>query len=183
MNDYEWEKIEEKYGRLMMMIAHRIGGDQIANSFEDSTQELTISCMDALRCFKKKTTKTFDEFFETKEFDKYIKTCLWNRKNNNGSKIKKKLGVTRGVSLKEEMLNDKAFDASAVAADVSAFADYDLDDECFEVVRLILSDGQMIKPNGRLNINRLCKQTNKPKQKIRFIVERLQQTYKDYNNE
>ena len=87
MNNTEWNTVTKKYGKLMYMIAHRVGGDAITNSVDDSFQELSISAMDAVSTFSRKTDKKFEEFFKTKEFDKYIKTCLWNRKNSLGIKI------------------------------------------------------------------------------------------------
>ena len=67
----------------MFAISYRIGGDNICNSIEDSVQELSITAMDACQAYEKKTGETFDEYIETVNFNKYIKTCLWNRKNNN----------------------------------------------------------------------------------------------------
>ena len=84
ISNEEWEFVQKKYGSLIYMIAHRIGGDKITNDFDDSVQEIRMSAMDAIRTYKKKTDVPFDKFFITKDFDKYIKTCLWNRKNSNG---------------------------------------------------------------------------------------------------
>ena len=75
----QWETVEKKYKKLMWHISHRIGQDAITNSIDDSYQELSIACLDAIRTFGKSTGKDFDEFFDTIPFDKYIKTCLWNK--------------------------------------------------------------------------------------------------------
>ena len=169
LNDTQWKQITKKYGKLMWMISHRVGGDTITNSVEDSYQELSMSAMDAVRTFSNKTTKPFDEFFSTKEFDKYIKTCLWNKKNSLGIKIQKKKVVNNAMSFEPE--------------DVSGFADIELDDECRKVVEVILRDGKVIKPNGKININRLVRETGKSKPRIKYIIERLESYYQDYENE
>ena len=136
-------KIEEKYRRLIFAIAHRIGGDPVTNAFEDSVQNLYISALDAVRTFSKKTEATFEDFFDTVEFDKYIKTCLWNRKNNAGSKIQKRKPVARHATIEE---------------------------------------GKMVKPNGKVNMNRLIEQTGFSKQKIKSVFNQIRIAYREYNN-
>ena len=73
----------------------------VATDFDDSQQELSITALDAVDAYARKTGLEFDEFFSTREFDKYIKTCLWNKKNNLGNKIKKKYHIRSYVSISE----------------------------------------------------------------------------------
>jgi len=101
LTDSQWSQIHKKYKRLMYAVSHRIGGDKIANDFDDSQQELAITTMDAVDAYARKTGLTFDEFFSTRAFDKYIKTCLWNKKNNLGNKIKKKYHIRSCVSISD----------------------------------------------------------------------------------
>tara|TARA_R100000458_G_C8258685_1_gene234432 strand:- start:751 stop:1314 length:564 start_codon:yes stop_codon:yes gene_type:complete len=184
LSDTQWKQITKKYGKLMWMISHRVGGDTITNSVEDSYQELSMSAMDAVRTFSNKTTKPFDEFFSTKEFDKYIKTCLWNKKNSLGIKIQKKKVVNNAMSFEPELVSEEeTYEGSGIPIDVSGFADIELDDECRKVVEVILRDGKVIKPNGKININRLVRETGKSKPRIKYIIERLESYYQDYENE
>ena len=205
ISNEEWEKVEKKYKNLIYMIAHRIGGDKITNDFDDSVQEVSFSAMDAIRTYKKKTDESFDDFFNTKEFDKYIKTCMWNRKNANGIKIQKKAHIRNTISLNqhEELFffdDDNCGDSkqsaslpvnqtatkiteatSGVDEVFKSFSDVNMDEETRSVVSLVEDDGKMIKPNGRLNINRLAKILGKNKHQVKYILERLQTQLKDYN--
>ena len=181
MSDAEWKMVTKKYGKLMWMISHRVGGDAITNSVDDSYQELSMSAMDAVRTFSKKTTKDFTEFFTTKEFDKYIKTCLWNKKNSLGIKIQKKKVVNNAMSFEPELVSEEeTYEGSGIPIDVSGFAEIELDEECRVVVECILRDGKTIKPNGKININRLVRETGKSKPRIKYIIERLGTFYQDY---
>jgi len=178
-------KIEEKYRRLIFAIAHRIGGDPVTNAFEDSVQNLYISALDAVRTFSKKTEATFEDFFDTVEFDKYIKTCLWNRKNNAGSKIQKRKPVARHVTIEEDILSlEDLFHGDEVRMDLSGFGEVllDMDDQARSVVRRILEDGKMVKPNGKVNMNRLIEQTGFSKQKIKSVFNQIRIAYREYNN-
>ena len=203
ISDNEWDKINEKYGGLIYMIAHRIGGDKITNDFDDSVQEIRLSAMDAVRTYRKKTTDEFDVFVTTKDFDKYIKTCLWNRKNSNGTKIQKKAHIRNTVSLSKyddlwyaeddncgdarqqplfTLTKDEIVKAtSGVDEMFKSFSDVRMDEETKSVVSLVFSDGKMIKPNGMLNINKIAQMLGKKKHQVKYIVNRLQKQLKDYN--
>ena len=205
ITDKEWEMVEEKYRGLIYMIAHRIGGDKITNDFDDSVQEISLSAMDAIRTYKKKTTDSFEVFFATKDFDKYIKTCLWNSKNSNGIKIQKKAHIRNTISLNqhEELFyadDDNCGDSkqqsspslSRTATKIveatsgldevfQSFSDVNMDSETRSIVSLVEEDGKMIKPNGMLNINRLARTLGKKKHQVKYIVERLETQLKDYN--
>jgi len=198
----EWESVQKKYGSLIYMIAHRIGGDRITNDFDDNVQEIRMSAMDAVRTYSKKTTDSFNTFFPTKDFDKYIKTCLWNRKNSNGIAIQKKAHIRNTISLStnediffadDENCGDSRQQArtyieskiskatSGVDEMFKSFRDVNMDTDTRSIVSLIEADGKMIKPNGMLNINRIAKSLGKKKHQVKYIVERLQTQLKDYN--
>ena len=61
LNDTQWKQITKKYGKLMWMISHRVGGDTITNSVEDSYQEQSMSAMDAVRTFSNKTINPYED--------------------------------------------------------------------------------------------------------------------------
>jgi hypothetical protein len=178
------EKIKEKYEKLIFMISHRVGGDPITNSFDDSVQDLYISALDAVRTYSKKTDETFEEFFDTVEFDKYIKTCLWNRKNNSGAKIQKRKPISKYVTIEEDILSlEDLFQGDETRMDLSGFGEVliDMDEQSQDLVRTILQDGKMIKPNGNVNINRLARETGFSKQKLKSVFNQIRIAYREYN--
>ena len=184
----QWDKIHNKYKRLMYAVAYRIGGDKVAQDFDDSNQELALTAMDAVNAYAKKTKKEFDDFWDTRAFDKYIKTCLWNKKNNLGNKIKKKYGIRQCVSLSS---NPELFgggeggkcDSSLEDFNhsISAFDDAPLDKLAKEIADHVLGDMRIIKPDGTLNISKLSRLTNKPKSEVRLSIERMKHELRDYN--
>ena len=188
LTDEQWEKIHKKYARLMYAVAYRIGGDKVAQDFDDSNQELALTTMDAVSAYSKKTGKKFDEFWGTVAFDKYIKTCLWNKKNNLGNKIKKKYGIRRCVSLSAnpELFGGGEGDSCDSSLEdgppsASAFDDAPLDSIAKEITDYVLGDMRIIKPDGSLNISKLSRLTNKPKSEVRHAIERMKYDLRDYN--
>ena len=198
----QWEWLEEKYGKLLHHIAYKIGGDAIINGHEDSYQDLCIAMLDTVNAFDGKTPDSFDEYKSSRGFDKYIKTCLWNRKNSNGIAIQKKAHIRNTISLStnediffadDENCGDSRQQArtyieskiseatSGVDEMFKSFGDVNMDTDTRSIVTLVESDGKMIKPNGMLNINRIAKSLGKKKHQVKYIVERLQTQLKDYN--
>ena len=174
------ERIRKRYGKLIFMIAHRIGGDTVVNSFDDSCQELYITACDACEAFGRKQELEFEDFFDTGEFHKYIKSCLWNKKNNVGRNITKKKILNNKFSLDEELFGDEslvteAFDVSALLADVR------MNPECKDVLRHLLNDFSLVKPNGNLNVSKLARVLDKDKKQTKVLIDHLQHIFKDYN--
>tara|TARA_R100000008_G_scaffold40816_1_gene23440 strand:+ start:507 stop:1088 length:582 start_codon:yes stop_codon:yes gene_type:complete len=189
LDDEQWAKILKKYKRLMYAVCHRIGGDKIANDFDDSQQELSITAIDAVDAYSRKTGLKFDEFFETQDFDKYIKTCLWNRKNNLGNRIKKRYHIRSCVSISEnpELFSTETgptYASSSMEVDapsVSAFDDASMGDLERRITDAVMDDMRIIKPDGSLNVSKLARNLNTTKQEIRNALSRLQNTLQDYN--
>tara|TARA_R110000851_G_scaffold98020_7_gene212361 strand:+ start:467 stop:1048 length:582 start_codon:yes stop_codon:yes gene_type:complete len=189
ITDSQWAQIQKKYKRLMYAVSHRIGGDKIANDFDDSQQELAITTMDAVDAYSRKTGLEFDEFFGTIPFDKYIKTCLWNKKNNLGNKIKKKYKIRSYISISEnpELFSTgtgTTFGSSSLEVEaplISAFDDAPLDTLCRGITTAVTNDVKIIKPDGSLNISKLSRQLNSTKQEIRGAIARLKFQLQDYN--
>ena len=187
----QWFKIHKKYKRLMYAVAHRIGGDKVAHDLDDSNQELAITAMDACDAFSRKTGEDFDTYFGTIPFDKYIKTCLWNKKNNVGGKIKKKYEIRRYVSLSsnpEQFSTETGSTFGSASLEqqptsVSAFDDADLDTTAQAIADAVIDDMRIIKPDGSLNISKLSRITNKPKNEVRTAIAKMQFDLRDYNNE
>lgn len=83
----------------MHKIAHSISGDY-AIEHEDCVQALWIAVIDAIDGFTRQKdgiNGAIEDFINTKGFDQYIKTVLWNCKNKCGADIKKKYSIQRDV--------------------------------------------------------------------------------------
>jgi hypothetical protein len=165
MNDKEMELIEEKYGKLIHKIGHWISGDNAIAGHEDNTQDIWIAAMEAIRGYSKKENQTFDEFWGSKGFDKYIKTCLWNVKNSKGAKITKRYPLTKGtvdVFECEEVLqmNDKEDSSADMAFLIDDLSNLLTDTEA-NAVKVLVEDPSYIKATGKANINALSRTLGK----------------------
>ena len=176
----QWEWLEKKYGKLLHHIAYRIGGDSITNDHEDSYQELSIAVLDTVAMFDKTSNMSFEEYKTTSGFDKYIKTVLWNRKNNLGSKIVKRAPLRKQVSIDEQILKDKVHDP---IESFTPFGNEALDTDIEELVQQVVLDARIIKPSGDFNISRLCRRLDKSKSQVNFIIQKLQKTLEPYNEQ
>ena len=177
MNDKQLELIEQKYGKLIHKIGHWISGDNAISSHDDNTQDIWIAAMEAIRGYEKKENMTFDEFWGTKGFDKYIKTCLWNVKNSKGAKITKKFNITRNtvdIVDNEEVLQKE--DPSVSSPETDIFIEEIqpmLNGDQQTLVRAILEDPTYIKPSGKVNINALAKTTGKTWNEVSILLKDL----------
>ena len=177
MNDKQLELIEQKYGKLIHKIGHWISGDNAISSHDDNTQDIWIAAMEAIRGYEKKENMTFEEFWGTKGFDKYIKTCLWNVKNSKGAKITKKFNITRNtvdIVDNEEVLQKE--DPSVSSPETDIFIEEIqpmLNGDQQTLVRAILEDPTYIKPSGKVNINALAKTTGKTWNEVSILLKDL----------
>jgi len=177
MNDTQHELIEEKYGNLIYKIAHNISGDRATATIEDNVQELWISAIEAIRGYAKKESLSFEEFWGTTGFDKYIKTCLWNSKNNRGAKITKKFKINRDVvsisdnqevlTIVDESVPDPEFDM--FMEDTGKI----LTDEELSVVSILIQDPSYIKPSGKANIEAVARFLNKTRSQTSAIIDSI----------
>ena len=177
MNNQQMQLIEEKYGKLIHKIGHWISGDNAIAGHEDNTQDIWIAAMEAIRGYEKKENQTFEQFWGSKGFDKYLKTCLWNVKNSKGAKITKKYPITKGtvdVVGNEEVL--QMVDPTIVAHDTEMFIEEIKEmltaDEA-TVVKCILDDPRYLKPSGKVNINALAKQLGTTWNDVNNIVSQI----------
>tara|TARA_R110000765_G_scaffold79511_2_gene156480 strand:- start:489 stop:1070 length:582 start_codon:yes stop_codon:yes gene_type:complete len=180
LTDAQWDKIWDKYKNLMYSISYRIGGDKICNSIDDSIQELCITAMDACRTYGKKTEKSFEEYVNTIPFNKYIKTCLWNRKNNNGLKIEKKRAINTHATLDENIAETESNVQTDVCPVSALIDDVCLDAELVSVRDVLIQDTSMIKPNGTINVTKLSKFLGRTKQQTQKALAELKTQYKDF---
>jgi len=175
----QFAEIKEKYGRLIYTIAHKIGGDSVVSSVEDSVQDIYCSALDACEAYGRKCGESFDEFFDTIDFDKYIKSAMWNKKNNQGALITKKYSVNNHMTINDEILErDEVMyelsDASSLRFDV------EFDDTEEELLKHILNDHKLIKPNGNLNYSKASRLMGVDKRELIPMMRKLQSKLKDY---
>ena len=159
----QWNKIETKYGMLMHKISHKISGDVATASFDDNLQDIRLAAMEAVMGFEKQNdgaNGTFDEFWESKGFDKYIKTCMWTKKNNKGAKITKKAPILKGTvsTDMEEVLEIEADLGDPDAAILLEEISYLLTPLQQIIIETVVKDPTLIKPNGRINIKKVSEE-------------------------
>ena len=183
LSEDQWGKINNKYGRLMYKISHQISGDTAISNFDDNLQDIRLAAMEAVIGFEKQNEGAngkFDEFWGTKGFDQYIKTCMWTKKNNKGAKITKKSPILKGrVSLdKEEVIMKEAptspLDVTLLFEEIS----FSLTPTQQSIVEIIIGDPTLIKPSGKINVKRLSEmldvswfETNKQIKGLSFVLQ------------
>jgi len=173
----QWVKIDEKYSRLLWTISHRISGDRALASLEDNFADLQIVALEAVAGFEKKTGRKFDEFWGEKLFDQYIKTCLWNFKNNKGARIAQRYNINRDVvstSQNEEVLKLESkdgshFDFEFFLEDISAL----FTEEQKGVLAALVRCPSCVKINGTINISKVAKKVDMGWQVTADIVKSL----------
>ncbi len=171
LTDEDWEWIEKKYGSLLHHIAYRVGGDPITYDHDDSYQELVIAVLDTVRTFDSTTGQKFQEYKDSKHFDKYLKTVLWNRKNNMGSKIVKREPLRRQVTIDDDLLADKVH---LPCESFVPFGNEDFTEAERTMIDEILHDPKIVKPNGKFNISRVCRNLDITKNDAKRLINRLQ---------
>jgi len=177
MNDTQMQLIESKYGKLIHKIGHWISGDTAISAHDDNTQDIWIAAMEAIQGYSKKEDQSFDEFWGSVGFDKYIKTCMWNVKNSKGAKITKKFNITRdtvNIIDNEEVL--QMADPKAMVSDLDIYLSdiaNKITKEQAEAVKLLVRDPKLIKPSGKVNISALAKKLNKTWNETNSLMEDL----------
>lgn len=161
VTDAQWKIIIEKWGLLIFTIARRISGDNAIADFDENVADLHEAALDAIIGYEKQGGNgTLEDFLETEGFGKYMKTCLWNKKNSKGKGIKKRYPIhssTISVSEFEEIIEDK----SAVESELTESDDFmevfrkNLSEKERELIELILNHPGSIKQNGTLNVAHL----------------------------
>jgi hypothetical protein len=162
MTSEQWEKIHKKYGNLMYKISYQISGDDKATSaFDDNLQDIRLAAMEAVIGFEKQNggaNGKFDDFWGSKGFDQYIKTCMWTKKNNKGAKITKKAPILRGT-VSSDLEKVLEIPACTGDPDISALLEeiaYRLTAAQQKIITLVVKDPTFIKPSGRMNVKRLA---------------------------
>jgi hypothetical protein len=168
----QWEKVNDKYGNLIYTICHNISGDPHLCAINDLKADLHIITLEAIETYGRKTNQTFDEFFETEVFGKYLKTCLWNYKNNRGAKITKKRKIRNMPSI-DAMFSEEDFNTLEVFTDPKSCGgeslelqveDFkaSLDENQKQLISQVVDNPELIKANGKINCLGLSVMNKKP---------------------
>ena len=164
LTNEQWTKIDKKYGKLMYTISHQISGDDKGiSSFDDNLQDIRLAAMEAVMGFEKQNEGAngkFDEFWGSKGFDQYIKTCMWTKKNNKGAKITKKAPILRGTvsTDKEEILNIAESCGDCEATLFLEDLSYYLTPIQQQVVSMLVKDPTLVKVSGKINVKRVAEE-------------------------
>jgi hypothetical protein len=149
------EQIKTKYGKLISTIALNISGDNFTASYEDNVQDLWLSVLEAIDGFKRQgggVNGEFNDFWGSTGFDKYIKTCLWTKKNNKGGKITKNKGVRNMLSLGDDkkildIPDKRGTQIETKPSFYQALSDFERD-----ILEFVVENENSLKKNGKINI-------------------------------
>ena len=164
LTNEQWALYEERYGKLMRTIALKISGDDAVANPEDNYSDLCIAAIESINGFENKTGMGFDEAINTKLFDGYTKTVLWNRKAKKGIPLTKRMDFrNKHLSLDYQ----PGFDASdcgsltGIIEDKRSTTDLssiELDDlvesqkpEIKKILSEIIRDPNLIRKDGTIN--------------------------------
>lgn len=160
------KKIEEKYGNLIYKIAQAISGDSAISEYEDNVQDLWMAAMDAVDGFQRQhegRNGKFDDFWGDTGFDKYIKTCLWTKKNNKGAKITKKFKVNGKVSALEDFdykeVEDKNISVPTIELE-EFYNRFTIEEKT--IIAIISNNPDSVKGSGGVNVSLISKELNIP---------------------
>ena len=110
-----YDIIHEKYDKLLWSIAAKISGDYAIADVEDNYQDLWMTVFDAIEGFKNQNDKAngpVESWVGTKDFGKYLKTCLWNKKNHKGKNLAARYHINRDTIPTHSMSGPSSFGSS-----------------------------------------------------------------------
>jgi hypothetical protein len=155
ITDTQYNELEKKYGKLIHKIANWISGDKMTASHDDNVQELWMVLLQTVETFSRINEQSYDEFKDTEHWNKYVKTALWNNKNSKGRKLTNKAALLKDALSTwglEEVLSvaDNTYEAMETELHMGELPAL-LNEEEAAIVKAVVSDPDLIKPNGRIN--------------------------------
>ena len=189
----QWELYEEKYGRLMHTISYKISGDLATATPEDNYSDLCIAALESISGYYKKTGKTFDEAINTKLFDQYTKTVLWNRKAKKGIPLTKRMDFrNKHISLDAIVPNgdditsfaalmpDKASPVDVSSIDFQVFIE-DQPADVRSVIEAVLKDPSLVSKHGFIKKSELSSTLNVSSYCVNKSLKKLQKIMRTYS--
>jgi len=168
--------IENKYDRLIWSIAKKISGDYAISNVEDNYQDLWLAAFEAVEGFTKQNNYSngpVEDWIETKPFDKYIKTCLWNKKCHKGKLISKKYEIHRDTvpTHLEEVLNVSAPNSTEVAGIFDDLFISLTNDENEAVVCLLADPDKYLTEQGKIKISPIQRRLKWDRRRVSTAIE------------
>ena len=170
--------ISIKYDRLIWTIAHKISGDAATSSLEDNYADLWLAAFEAIEGFTKQhdyANGPVEEFVRTKAFDKYLKTCLWNKKNHKGKQISNKYEIHRDTvpTHFEEALN-VCCPNSGSGSDVFDELNVSLGKGESSVVATLLGDPEKyLTAKGKIKISPLQRKLGWERETVEYYIDSI----------
>jgi len=188
----QWDHYENRYGKLMWKISHKISGDKAISEPEDNYGDLCITAIESIRGFHKKTGESVEEMFGNKLFDAYTKTCLWHKKNSKGANITKKFPLTN-KTFSMSGAQDSQPDEDSVFTIEDPAPGPDMSLEIYElfgkfnhtqgvILDEISRDPSIIMGTGRINMSKLSKITGLPSDKLKFEIGNMEKEYGHFSS-
>ena len=154
-----YDIIHGKYDKLLWSIATKISGDYAISSVEDNYQDLWVCVYEAIEGFSRQNGNAngpVETWIGSKDFGRYLKTCLWNKKNHKGKNIATRYNITRDVApINDEILHIPAasnLELLEVSSDFEEFL-ISLTDVETEVIAAILDiPNKCISVKGKVKV-------------------------------
>lgn len=191
LTDEQWALYEERYGKLMHTISMKISGDDAVATHEDNYSDLCVAAIESVSGFEKKTGMSFDEAFDTKLFDQYTKTVLWNRKAKKGVPLTKRMSFrNKQVSLDSDPWSEDgnihhSIEDTRSNLDLSAidFKDFmkDQPKDVKKVVSAIIKDPNILANDGKINYSALTKPTGMSIHYVKKAVNKIKDVFDKEN--
>jgi hypothetical protein len=197
LTDEQWNKVQEKYGKLITFAASRIYFDKYCYGLEDSIQELKAMLLKGIVRFCEIENTTFDIVWEEPGFHRYAKTIIWNSKNTIGMRIRKSSETVGGVlvprdsrlSIKSknketeeiftvdypEWINDKL---QFIPKD-SFLNGIEFDPKEQQLIELVLGDLGFFKPNNKVHVTKIAKELNTTSYEVNKLITSIKNKLQD----
>lgn len=168
-----WNKFLENYYPLLLKICRCINGDNVISNNEDFLQDLYIAGIEGIRGFCKTNKREVSlELFEDRIFDKYIKTVLWNKKNNSGAKITERKNITSSVELDPNITAGHRLDETLINESLSQTYKALYGEERI-VLDTILTEPSVLNKKGKLCKKSVARFTDIPYHRVLKIMKDL----------
>lgn len=195
LTNEQWRLYEKKYGRLMHTISMKISGDPTTANPEDNYSDLCIAALESISGYHKKTGQTFDEAIDTKLFDQYTKTVLWNRKAKKGIPLTKRMDFrNKHVSLDAVIPNgdnatsfaslmpDTSFQANVSSIDFQVFINEQPSD-VRTLIEAVLKNPSLVSKHGFIKKSELSSALNVSSYFVTKAITKLQKIMRTYSKE
>jgi hypothetical protein len=204
LNEDDWIFLLNKYEKLYHSIANKFYSGDPMYSHDDFVEELKLHTYEIVKGFSKHIgLSCFDDFKDSKEFDKYYKTSLWYKRNNLGTKTNTK--QYEGFVIQNiTSIANKTFDSNdGIGHDIEdlggistgsvypAYREIELPTKIIDVklnkdqkklIDLVVHDYSYYKPNGNINATMVCKSLGWSYPKFKIVLESLKKPFEQYKN-